>query len=229
MKLQHIILSLSIIFSCNLYAQAQESIRGIVHSIESEEKLSGAEITNLSSSKKTESDKEGKFMIDASLNDLLEIKSTGYQTDTAFIYHFDGVYRIYMLKDDATIQLDEVIVSRLTDSRLSAEIAKAKREGKFADASVNQGGIRFSPSRIFGKDAKNARKNLSILEVEQNSRIIDRRFNDKLILSLLPLNQSDLALFMERYRPNIEDIENASDEDLRVYILDSYQKFKNDN
>ena len=133
-----------------------------------------------------------------------------------------------MTRDESLILIDEVVVSRMTDSRLAAEIAKAQNEGKAVDVSQQRGGLRVSPSRLFGKKAKEARSNLSLLIAEREKREVDRRFTTQLIASTVPLSPDEIALFRERFRPTVDFIKKASNEDLKVHILDSYKKFKSD-
>lgn len=209
-------------------AVAQQRLQGIVYELESSSPIWNVTVKNLRTQEEMTTDREGKFTISAQLNDYLTFTMPGYQTDTAFIYE-EGVRRVYMLRDENTIMIDEVLVRRLTDSRLDAEIRKAKNEGKAVDASQQQGGLRVSPSRLFGKKARNARSNLALLMEEQNNRKVDKRFTTRLIASILPLNEEEIALFRTRFRPTIEFVESASPEDLRVYILDSYKQFRTED
>ncbi len=205
-------------------SHAQE-VKGIVHELESSQRLKDVKVKNLRTQSETKTDAQGNFSIQAALNDYLVFTQLGYNTDTAFIYQ-GGIQRIYMTRDNKNIVLDEIVVSRLTDSRLGAEIAKAKSDGKVTEASQYQGGLRVSPSRLFGKKGKLARKNLDMLLKEQNNRKVDRLFSDQVILSIIPLNDSELPLFKEQFRPTLEFIQKASPEDVRLYIMDAYSKFK---
>lgn len=204
---------------------AQE-IKGIVYELESSQLLPAVTVKNLRTKETTATDQEGKFTILGKINDLLSFTQAGYEVDTAFIYE-EGIQRIYLQRDDKTIAIDEVVVSRLTDSRLAAEIARAKREGQITEASQSRGGLRISLSRLFGNSSKLARKNLDLLLAEQNERKVDRYFNEQAIRAVVPLSVSEMALFREQFRPSIAFIETASPEDIRLYILDAYAKFIN--
>ncbi|MGJ1261956.1 hypothetical protein [Sphingobacterium spiritivorum] len=206
----------------NTYAQ---KINGIIYDLESSEPISNVSIQNLKSAVKSFSDKDGKFSIDAEMGERLSLFVNGYTPDTIFLYQ-EGVQRVYMMRDGKSIVLNEALVTRLTDSRLDEEIRKAKEQGQIANASQYQGGIRVSPSRLFGKKGKTARKNLEILVLEKNNRIIDRRFSDKLIASLTPLEADEIPLFREQFRPSLDFIETVNDETLKLYVLDSYKKYK---
>ena len=210
----------------SLTANAQR-INGYVYELTSSNPIWNASIKNTRTNEVVQTDRNGKFQINGQVNDYLIISNTGYKQDTVF--HFeDGVKRIYMLRDEAVLAIDEVLVKRLTDSRLAAEILKAKNEGKAVDANQQRGGLRVSPSRLFGKSSKAARANLSLLIAEQENRQVDRVFTTQLIASLTPLNQEEIALFKERFRPSLSFIKQSNAEQLRVYILDSYKKFKID-
>ncbi len=207
-------------------AQAQR-INGYVFELTSSNPIWNATIKNTRTLETVESDRNGKFQINGLVNDYLVISSTGYKQDTVF--HFeDGAKRIYMSRDENIINIDEVLVKRLTDSRLTAEIQKARNDGKAVDASQQRGGLRISPTRLFGKSAKIARANLNILQIEQEARQVDRIFTTQLIASLVPLNQDEIALFRDRFRPSLNFIQQSSSERLKIYILDSYKTFKMD-
>lgn len=208
----------------SLSVNAQE-IKGIVHELESSQRLREVTVKNLRTNETTETDAEGNFTISGKINDLLTFNQPGYEVDTAFIYQ-EGVQRIYLVRDSKSIVIDEIVISRLTDSRLAAEIEKAKNEGQVTEASQTRGGLRLSLSRLFGRQSKMARKNLDLLLEEQNNRKVDRLFSEQAIRAVIPLTVTEMALFREQFRPSLEFIETASPEDLRVYILDSYSKFK---
>jgi hypothetical protein len=190
------------------YAQ-QRALQGFVYELESSNPIWNVTVKNLRTQEETTSDREGKFQISTQLNDYLTFTMPGYQTDTAFIYE-EGVRRVYMLRDESSIILDEVVITKLTDSRLESEIR------------------RVSPSRLFGKKAKDARANLALLIEEQNNRKVDKIFTARLIASIVPLNDEEIALFRTRFRPSVDFVKTASPEDLRIYILDSYKKFRAD-
>ncbi len=203
---------------------AQEKTKGIIMELVSGEKIEAAQIQNLRSKVEVQTNRDGSFAIDANINDLLLIKANGYEQDTVFIYD-TSLRRVYLNRINTPIELSQVIVERMTDSRLAAEIQREKEAGKYSDASKNRGGIRISPSRIFSKEGKQARSNYKLLVAEMEKRAVDRKFTDNLIKELTPLNTSELALFKERFRPSYQFIQNSSIETLRVYIMDSYKKF----
>ncbi len=204
--------------------QAQD-IKGYVYELVSSTPLWNTTIKNIRTQEVVQSDRDGSFKIGGQLNDYLVFTNPGYKQDTIFYYE-NNIRRIYMTRDESLISIDEVIVSRMTDSRLAAEIAKAQNEGKAVDASQERGGLRVSPSRLFGKKAKESRRNLSMLVAEQEKRDVDRRFTTQLIAATVPLSPDEIALFRERFRPSVEFTKKASTEDFKVYILDSYKKFK---
>lgn len=213
-------------FGISFSVNAQE-IKGIVHELESSERLREVAVKNLRTNDTTHTDSEGNFTISGNINDLLTFTQAGYEVDTAFIYQ-EGIQRIYLIRDSKSIVIDEIVISRLTDSRLAYEIEKAKNEGQVTEASQNRGGLRLSLSRLFGRTSKMARKNLDLLLTEQSNRKVDRIFSAQAIRAVVPLNDAEMALFRERFRPSPDFIETASPEDIRAYILDSYGKFKSD-
>lgn len=215
------LLGITSIFS-NL--KAQEKIKGIAMELVSSQKIEGVSIKNTRTNKIVQTDQEGNFIIDAQLNDYLAIEATGYEKDTVFVYDY-GVKRVYLNRLNSVIELNEVYIERMTDSRLIAEINATKIAGKYSDVGQQRGGVRLSPSRLFSKEGKRARQNYKLLVEEQHKRAIDRKFTDDLIQSVTPLKNPDLALFKEQYRPTYKFIEQASAEDVKLYIIDAYKKY----
>ncbi|MGJ1226881.1 carboxypeptidase-like regulatory domain-containing protein [Sphingobacterium siyangense] len=224
MKILQTILSCLLITLMGGHLVAQEKTKGIIMELVSGEKIEAAQIQNLRTKAEVQTNRDGSFAIDANINDLLLIKAVGYEQDTVFIYD-SSLRRIYLNRMNNVIELNEVVVERMTDSRLAAEIQREKTLGKYSDASKNRGGVRISPSRIFSKEGKQARSNHKLLVAELEKRAVDRKFTENLIKELTPLNGSDLALFKERFRPSYKFIQNSSQETLKVYIMDSYKKF----
>lgn len=208
-------------------AVAQE-IRGIIHDLENSAKLRGIVVKNLNNDEETETDFDGNFTIKGQINDRLRVSGGGYEADTIFIYD-EGIRRIYLAKDENTIVINEVYVTRLTDNRLATEIERARREGQALEASQHQGGLRISPSRLFGREGKTARSNLEILLTEQENRLVDRVFTNQLIRAITPLQEDEITFFRETHRPSLEFIQTSTREDLVIYINESYQKFRKDN
>ncbi len=221
---KHILICTLLLLGSWMYGSAQE-IKGLVFDLQSSQRLSDVLIENLQNKKSVRSNADGSFTIPGQKNDYLVLHAKGYERDTAFVYQ-DGVSRIYLIRDKSIIRIDEVTVSRMTDSRLNMEIAKAKNNSQAVETSKNRGGLRISPSRLFGKEAKIARNSIRVLELEQEQRMVDRVFTDELILSLIKLPNDQLALFKDKYRPSYEFVKQARKEDLTAYILDAYAKFK---
>jgi len=212
----------------NTKTLAQETIKGFILDISSSEPLWNATIKNIRTQQQAQTQKDGAFTLSGRVNDYFEVYATGYIKDTIFYYE-NSIRRIYLNRDERIMNIDEVLVKRLTDNRLAQEIAKAQNAGKVTDASPEKGGLRISPSRIFGRSARQARSNLTLLLLEQNNRKVDRIFTSNLIASITDLNPDDIALFRELYRPSLSFVEKASPEDLKAYISDSYSKFKKRN
>lgn len=221
---KNLLLMVMLLLGSITFSFAQE-IKGIVYDLETSRKLPDVQIKNLRTNDMVKSDLQGNFTIPGKMNDYLSLMVQGYDRDTAFIYQ-EGITRIYLVNDKSTITIDEVVVSKITDSRLTREIERAKNNSKAVETSTTRGGLRISPSRLFGKEAKQARASIEILEIEREQRNVDRVFTNDAILSLIPMERQDLLLFKDGFRPSYEFIKQASPEDLKAYILDSYAKFK---
>lgn len=206
-------------------AQQDTRLRGYVLELGSGEPLQHVEIKNLTTGATVESLEDGSFTIRVNPNERLQFEYPGYRTDTLVVIEFD-VKRMYMTPDGSAIQIDEVQIEAMTDSRLAAEIKRAEEEGQFSEASQHRGGVRISPFRWFGAAGRQARRRYKLLLAEQERRKIDARFTPEAIMSVTPLKGEDLALYMTKYRPTAEFLATADEADLRLYIMDTYAEFK---
>lgn len=205
---------------------AQESVlSGYVLELGSGEPLRAVEIKNLTSGTVTESLEDGSFSIAVNKDQRLQFEYPGYRTDTLVVIEFD-VKRVYLTPDGSNIQLDEVQIQAMTDSRLETEIKRAQAEGQFTETSQQRGGIRISPSRWFGTSGRQARQRYHLLLAERERRQVDARFTPQAITAVTPLEGEDLELYMTKYRPSAEFLSTADESDLRLYIMDTYAAFK---
>lgn len=212
------------IFSGPVQAQDTE-LNGFVLELGSGEPLRYVEIKNLNTGTVAESLEDGSFNIAVNKNERLQFEYPGYRTDTLVVIEFD-IKRVYLTPDGSTIQLDEVQIQAMTDSRLDAEIKRAQAEGQFAETSQHRGGLRISPSRWFGKTGRQARQRYQLLLEERERRQIDARFTSEMVTAITPLEGEDLELYMTKYRPSAEFLSTADESDLRLYIMDTYAAFK---
>lgn len=207
-------------------ARAQDTVlNGYVLELGSGEPLRFVEIKNLGTGVLAESEEDGSFTIAVNKNQRLQFAYPGYRTDTLVVIEF-GIKRVYLTPDGSTIQLDEVQIQAMTDSRLEVEIKRAQAEGEFTDVSQNRGGVRISPSRWFGKSGHQARQRYELLLAEKERRKIDARFTQEAITAVTPLEGEDLELYMTKYRPTVAFLSTADEADLRLYIMDTYAAFK---
>jgi len=206
-------------------AQQDSTLTGYVLELESGEPLQSVEIKNLVSGTLVESRADGQFSIPVKKNDRLQFEYPGYRTDTLVVIEFD-IKRVYLTSDGSAIQIDEVQIQAMTDTRLAAEIKRAEEEGQFTETSQQRGGVRISPSRWFGNDGRQARQRYKRLLAEQERRKIDTRFTPEVIMSLTPLKGRELELYMTKYRPTVDFLSTADEADLRLYIMDTYAAFK---
>lgn len=203
----------------------QKTLKGIVMQLDNSKLIENAHIKNLSTMAAVVTDAEGRFSLATNLYDKLAIEVNGYYADTIYVHDL-GVNRIYLQPSNNSIVLDEVMVARLSDSRLQAEIMRAEIQGKYFTGSNYKPRIYVSPSRLFGNEGKLARKNIDVLRKEKDIRAIDLRFSNELIRSVTPLSTEEILLFRQKYRPSLSFIQTATDSQLQIYINDKYKLFK---
>jgi len=206
-------------------AQQNDTLRGVVLDLSTDRPMQHVEVVNLVTGKAVETDVNGNFSIKVEKNQRLRFEYPGFRTDTLVVIEFE-LKRVYLAPDESSIRIDEVQISALTDNQLTKEIERARQEGQVAEVSQYRGGIRLSPSRWLSKESRQARQRYDLLIAEQERRKIDARFTPVLISSITPLKGQQLELYMTKYRPTIDFISSANEEELRLYIMDTYAQFK---
>ena len=205
-------------------ANAQDRLKGIVLEYKSNEILQQVLVKNLNKGDSVVTDKNGAFDISANKEDVLAFSYPGYKTDSLVVIDF-AVKRVYLTSVNDPRILDEVNITAMTNSKLAEEKERLRKQAQFANT-VSGGGIGLSPSKIFGREGREARRQYKMLETESNNRIVDAKFTEVLVTGLTPLKGQDLSLFMAKYRPKVSFVKEADDERMRLYIIDSYNQFK---
>ena len=217
MILKRLLFSIVALFFC-MPAKAQVS--GIVFDHNSRKPLAQVEIINLSNREKTNGNDKGGFSIKAKINDVLVFRRPGYQSDTTLLTSTKFFYR-YLLLDKNSLSTVTISGKKSLRDQYAQAFNKAN-----PILLVPGRGLLFYPSGYFSKEGKQARQFVRMLKREEKEKVIDRRFNRKVISVILPIKQPELDAFYLRYRPTRKFAEKVSDDDLKSYILDCYNKFK---
>jgi hypothetical protein len=195
--------------------QAQSVLSGTVYANTDQVPLSNVLVRNISNKQVTITGKTGAFKITAALNNFLVFKLPGYVTDTLFITDLTQK-KIKLLSFGRA--LNEVKIT----SNNTPEVFDPEKEypgvyekSKFA----------LSPSRLLGKDARDARRLKRYFDNEKKQQKIDSIFNKQFVGNLLPLKGHDLNNFMVLYRPRLSFLNKSSPTTLALYVNDCYKKF----
>jgi hypothetical protein len=209
-------LFISFICICFTSIVKGQTVNGIVYESITKYKLNNVFVKNLTTKVSVSTNASGKFEIVAAPNHLLSFSLPGYKTDTVLVIDDKPLF-MYMTMSG--IRLKEVDVSaRAPFFNPQEEYAKVYAKSKV---------YLLSPSTIFGKEARRARRFKRFLEKEEQERKIDELFNQKEVGKYLPLKDEELENFITLYRPLYNDIIYWSHDELIFYINDSFKKFKN--
>jgi len=203
-----------------LWCSAQAQITGIVFDRVSRKPITQVEVTNLKSEDKTISNDKGEFAILAKINELLVFRRPGYQSDTVLVIELKPLRRYLSLDKN---MLKTVVIS----GKRTLRQEYAQMFNKANPFLLQQGrGLLFYPSSYFSREGKQARRFVRMIKREEKEKVIDRRFNLKSISRIIPIQQPELDAFFIRYRPTQKFAQRVSEDDLKAYVLDCYQKFK---
>lgn len=202
------------------FLSGKAQLSGIVFDQLSRKHLAQVEITNLNNLEKTTSNDKGEFSIKATTNEVLVLRRAGYQSDTILLTQLKPIRR-YLVMDRNTLSTVTISGKRTLREEYAQEFNKANPI-LFAQGR----GLLFYPSGFFSKEGKQARHFVRLLKREEKEKVIDRKFNLKLISSILPIKQPELDAFYLKYKPSLKFSKKASEDDVKSYVVDCYQKFK---
>lgn len=209
-----IIAALLFLFVANA-ARAQDYIEGKVVDSSNDKGLSNVFIKNVTNNKITVTEDDGDFEIQAAVGNLLVFTSPGYLSDTLLV-----------------IDNRDLAVRLKTNPGLLKEVnINSKRETfdphtEYPDVYTKSKVYILSPSSLFGKESKNARRLKKYFAVEERERVVDQAFSAAYVSSIVPLKGIELQNFMSMYRPSYEFVQSNSGPTMASYINDSYKKYK---
>lgn len=191
--------------------EAQNILKGTVFEGKSTRKLADVFVKDINSKEISLTDNSGNFIIRTALNHTLIFSSPGYVSDTLFLTDLQPKHIELTLRG---INLNQVTITDSKAFNPREEYPEIYEKSKFA----------LSPSRIFGKEAKDARRLKKYFGREVEERQIDSVFNVLYVSSLVPLKGRDLENFMTMYRPTFAQAKTPH-ATLTLYVNDSYKKF----
>lgn len=191
---------------------AQSILKGTVYEGKASHKLSNVFVKDANSKEIALTDNSGNFSIRTAISHTLIFSSPGYISDTLFLVDLKPKRVELSLKG---ISLQEVNITSNRAFNPREEYPDVYEKSKFA----------LSPSRIFGKESKDARRLKHYFDRETEERQIDSVFNAVYVSSIIPLKGRGLEDFMSMYRPTLAFLKKTPHSSLTLYINDSYKKF----
>jgi len=220
--------------TCSLM-HAQTVLRGKVMDSRSDVPLDGATIFNTTQGIFRKAGQDGLFSIRAGENDVIIFSSTGYRADTVAISSDILATGLYLGLQAAPLSLDTVTITQRTysDDSLQRRMEYAHfLERRVQDITGGNDaqygfGVTVSPITYFSKSEKEKRRFKKRFVRYERDSYIDYRFSAPYVHRVTGLEGEALQRFLREYRPSYAFLRSAKDEDLLLYINDSFKKFKN--
>ena len=235
------------------YSYAQESpvyvIKGQIQNAANDLKLYNANIININTVKGTISDKEGKFNINASLNDTLYFSYVGFKSMQVRVtedWIKFGEVKVKMT--EVAIALEEVTVSnfKLTgyleidaknipvydnyvyqisglDYGYEGGSYQKSSFSKTLDAITNPADLLY---KTFGKKPRQMRKVRKMKEDESIRNLLVDKYNKETLSAVLQLSISDIEEILKRCNYSKNYIKEANDLQLLDAISNCYENYK---
>jgi hypothetical protein len=196
-------------------ANAQGPLKGSVREKGSGKKLSDVFVKDNNNKEITLTDKNGNYTIRSATGHVLVFSSPGYISDT--LYLVDTRPKFIELQS-MPIALKEVSIrSGRTAFDPRAEYPDVYRKAKIYP---------LSPSSIFSRESKNARKLKKYFAHEEQERYVDDIYTKLYVSSIVPLKGKELEDFMAMSRPGYAFLKKTTGAELVLYVNDQYKKFK---
>lgn len=205
-------LLLTAFFLTSISLKAQNILKGTVYEGNTSRKVADVFVRDINAKGIALGDKSGNFSINTEKNHVLVFTSPGYVPDTLYIVDMKPK-RVEMQIRGITLAGVDIVSHNNFNPR--EEYPEVYEKSKFA----------LSPSRIFGKEAHDARRLKRYFEQEIKERRIDSVFSTAYVSSIVPLKGQELENFMTMYRPTYEFVSNNPKSTITLYINDSYKKF----
>lgn len=194
--------------------------------------ITAATITNLFTRKSTAANDLGEFNIHADFGDSLRISAVGYMPATiaAMPQYFLRSPLIFLIKEFNPLSTVTVYSDNYKSDSLSTRIwyDSVRRFNNPHLVSINpqSPGLTFSPVTYFSAKAKAKRKLVKWLDYTEKEDYVSYRFSSRLIARYTGLTGDSLRTFLLRYRPTYEYCKAASEEDMLLYINDSFKDYR---
>ncbi|WP_345948485.1 hypothetical protein ABDD95_16720 [Mucilaginibacter sp. PAMB04274] len=201
----------------------QQAVKGRVLEDKTRVGLAGIHVQNLNTKQSAVSDNKGKFIIKASLNDLLLFKGFAYQNDTLLITKLND-FEVFLLPQQHMLNGVEVKTMEgpsliFLDPYFHGQTTayQTDRAGNF------KGGVAFR-LWYWKKDERRKQRQEQMLRNEETKTQIAKVFSTANVSNYIPLRGTELEAFVRRYTPAV-NIYRANDFVLVNYLNNCYKKF----
>jgi len=208
-------------------AFGQKTIKGVVLNYSTEVRIDGADIINLRTQQRFESNGLGLFNVIGSIGDTLRVAKVGFNEKNVVITSEDDL--IIRLK--GITELRAVNVYGITKEQEMDNIMKDyRKQGSYYNGKPPVLAYIFTPisalHEAFGKTGKRAKRFREYVDYEQDELLIDRKFSKTFVATLTGLKDPDLTNFVLIYRPSYETVRYWNEYDARAYIKKAFAQFE---
>lgn len=214
------------------WSYGQIVFSGEVKSRSDSSAITAATVTNLSTRISTAANELGEFNIMADFGDSLGISAVGYMPATiaALPQFFLRAPVVFLVKGFSSLSTVTVYSDKYRQDSLSTRIwydsVRRFNNPRLLSTNPEGPGFIFSPVTYFSAKAKAKRKLIKWLNYTEKEDYISYRFSRRLIARYTGLTGDSLRTFLLRYRPTYEYCKAASEEDMLLYINDSFKEYR---
>jgi len=210
-----------------------QTIKGIVVDSATKQSIAFVNIKFLAQKSNLLSNAKGQFGLSLTktqlLHDTVVFWCMGYQPDTISCINLKDNMVVHLAQSAQVLKAVTVKSRRSnadsmqlrTDFKQVFEFRKYKVIEAFSLTSINVDILYASLS----KKNKNKKKLRQILLNDEKRNYVDSRFNKRAITKLATLNDEQMQIFMDKYRPPYNMLVKLSDYDLMMYIKASVLQY----
>jgi len=216
--------------STGVKGQVAKMQQGLILKSIAAARLADVQVLNKRSHIAVRSNTEGVFSIVALQGDTLQFSSPNYLTGELVVSNFTDKL-IYL---QPIIELAEVVIRENSLIKDLRETQKGyRKKSVFYTGTPHYYYLFLKPMTFiyenFKSEVKQARRFNRFAKQELTAYEVNKRFNDSLIKSVVPLKVNEIDDFRADYAPTLQQLNAMSDYDLIIYIRNSYEDYKKKN
>lgn len=210
-----------------VHAQGNYSIRGLVFTKNSNNRIGGAQVLNKRTGLIAETDDTGIFTVKANQGDTLQISKEKFTTAIQVV---NSTANMVIFLQDITALSTVTITGQTKKQEVAEYMDDYRKKGIYNGGKTSALGAAFHPINglydLFGSGPKQARHFAKMSQLEIDAAADKRKYNKEVVKRITGLDDATAERFVNAYVPRHEDIQKWGDYEVIAYVKEKYEDYK---